>query len=452
MPILGPGVWSGEDLLPSFAISINNHEIDENIVRLVQSVEYDSADNIADMMKLKISNPEFVVSDKKIFQTGNVIKLWAGFNELKYIGAAIIEKVRPYFPSDGMPTIDIVAYSADRLMMRNSPDSSDEKKPFMTDEELKEEREKAHKAKVRGYQLFRGRKWDEGTLYSDVIIEKAEAYGFKADVDETPDYIVGPAGVIQKVGMTDYQLAAGVANELIWLFWVDMPEDGDKWVLHFKDPNGITEFSEVQEEKFTFRYNSTTSDASVTGFATGPTTLLEFDGEQEMGNGPTDLKIQIKNPKTGNLESYSVVGDPADETVEYVNVPNEAVLEPPETTHEVSLSFNNVAVKVIADRIFTNPAQVKAWAEAWYKENHRDFFKGTGTVRGPGAEKLRAMQVHEVGGLGVVWSGDYYFVNVIHKINAQDGYSVEWHGRKITKAAISADSDFATATANIELP
>lgn len=447
MPVLGAGGYQvgleGHDLAPSYAISINDYEIDENIVRSVISVEYDSADNIADMMKLTIANPNFLVSDQKVFQIGNVIKLWVGFEYLTYVGACIIEKVRPYYPSEGMPTIEVVAYSADRLMMRNAPDSSDELKPFMTEKEQQKERDRQRKARNRGYQLFRGKQWLEGTLYSEVVAEKAESYNFDADIDETPKNIVGPAGVIQKVGMTDYQFVAGLANELIWLFWVDMKEEESTWTLHLRDPDTV---GDIQEEKFTFRYNSLTDGGGTFSIGASPTTLLEFEGEQLMGEGPTDLRIQLKNPKTGQLESYSVIGDPADDSVEFMGVVDDPVEKHPDNPAQISLSFNNVAVRVIADRQFQTPAQVKEWAEAWYNEHHRDFYSGSGVVRGPGVEKLRAMQVHAMDGLGKAWSGDYYFTNVIHKLDAQNGYSVTWHGRKVTPAA---GVDLATATSNL---
>ena len=198
-----------------------------------------------------------------------------------------------------MPTIDIVGYSAERLMMRNEPNSSDEKKPFLTLKEQEKLRKKQHKDKVRGIVPFKGRIWKDGLLYSNVIEEKANEYQFNHDVDVTPTNIVGPAGMIQKVGMSDYNLVAGIANELIWLFWVDMEEEDESWSLHFKDPDG---FGGVQDKKFTFTYNSGST-----------TSLQEFDGEQLMGEGVTDLKVQLKNPKTGLLESISVIGDPSEE-------------------------------------------------------------------------------------------------------------------------------------------
>lgn len=438
MPVLGAGGWQAEDMAPSFAISINDHEIDENVCKLIQEVEYDSADNIADMLKLRISNKDFAVSDKKVFQVGNVIKLWMGFNTLEYIGAAIIEKVRPDFPQEAMPTIEVIAYSADRLMMRNSPAASDEAKPFLSAKEQAEKREAEHKAKIRG-QIIKNnfRRWPEGLLYSDVIEQKALAYGFDVDIDATPQDIVGPMGIIQKVGMTDYQFLAGIANELKWLFWVDMPEDGKKWVLHFRDPDF---FEEAQDRKYTFRYNSDfRGQASSHQYSlAGPSTLLSFEGEQLMGEGATDLQIQIKNPQTGQLENYTISADPPQDTeaVEFVDDVSEAVEKGLELDLSVvTLSFGNVAVKVIADRQFQTPQQAKQWAERWYNEHHRDFFSGRGVVRGPGVESIRAMQVHGAEGLGELWSGDYYYVNVVHKMNERDGYTVTWDGRKVTSSA-----------------
>jgi len=445
MSVLGSGGSGSGDMAPSFVISINNNKIDDNITRLIQSVEYDSADNIADMMKLQVSNPNSVISDQKLFQPGNIIKLWIGFGDLEYIGAAIIEKTRPYFPSDGMRTIEVVAYSADRLLMRNAPDSSDELKPFLSEKEAQKKKEREHKKKVRGAPAFKGKSWGEDTFYSDVVADKAEEYSFGVDVDETPNNIIGPAGIIQKVGMTDYTFVAGIANELIWLFWVDMEEDETYWTLHLKDPDFI---SEIQDRKYTFRYDSITDGESEVGKWSGSsaTTLLSFEGEQLMGEGPTNLSVQVKNYKTGNLETFGIVGDPAESSMEFTGIVDDSIEQPPGDSSEVSLSFGNVAVKVIADRQFQTAAHVKEWAEKWYQEHHRDYFSGGGTVRGPGVETLRAMQVHGMEGLGVMWSGDYYFTNVNHKVSSQDGYEVRWSGRKVVK---TSSSEFTVGISNL---
>ena len=70
MPVLGTGLWEGEDLAPQIAISVNHQDIDANIKELITEIEYDSSDNIANMMKLRVSNPEFMVTDQKVFQVG----------------------------------------------------------------------------------------------------------------------------------------------------------------------------------------------------------------------------------------------------------------------------------------------------------------------------------------------------------------------------------------------
>lgn len=406
MPALGP--TAGVDLAPSFAISVNGYDIDEGVGKLITSFEYDSSDGGADMMKISFSNPDLILTDKKVIQVGNTIRLWGGFfGELKFIGGAIVEKIRPTFPAGNqMPTIEIVAYTADKAMMRNSPPASKDAKPFTAAQVKKKKKKKPE-----------GKRWNEGDMYSDAVQDKADFYSFDADIDQTPAHIIGPMGVFQKQGMTDFVFVAGIANELGWLFWVDAKEDAG-WVLHFKDPNKA---SDIQDQKFDFVYNQ--GDQS---------TLLSFEGEQLMGNGPTDLQVQIKNPKTGKLETFSIQGEDESDPVEYANTIDEVVIRPPIDAQEVTLSFGGVAVKVIADRRFQSPAEVKEWAQAWYRANKEDFYTGRGVVVGPGVENLTARQVHQVSGLPEPWSGDYYFSNVNHKWTSGGvGYEVTWSGRKI---------------------
>ena len=232
----------GIDLAPAFDIAVNGIDLDPNIARLVSRVEWDAMDsNGADQMKLQLLNPEFVLTDKKLFRVGNIVKLWAGYGGSRtFIGGARIEKARPEFPSGGaMPTIELIAYTGDKIMMNNAPKPRAFGAPFS-----------ASPPSVRGAE---GRTWDKGLMYSDAIRDKARFYGFFADVDDTPAHIIGPMGVFQKAGMTDFEFVGAIANELGWMFWVSADEFTETWTLHFKDPDTTVG---IQDTKYEFAYDA----------------------------------------------------------------------------------------------------------------------------------------------------------------------------------------------------
>lgn len=421
---------ANHDLSPSFSLSINGEEIDEGLGAIIESFEYDSSDGGADMMKILLNNPNNVLTGHKITQPGNTIKLWGGFGILEFIGGAIIEKVRPTFPDGGkMATVEVVAYTADRLMMRNSPKPLSDFQEFETPEQEVKRKDKERKAKARRRRVGKpdkpkprdGKSWGEGVLYSQAVKDKADTYGFLHDIDETPQTF-GAAGAFQKQGMTDYNFVAGVANELGWLFWVDADEDTNDWTLHLKDPNKA---SSIQDEKINLVYAS--GDLG---------TLLSFEGEQMMGDGPTDLQIQIVNPKNGQLQTFSIKAEASPGTV---IAGNNDELNPDdfgetfyESSAQVTISFGGIAVKTITDRVFNHPNQIKLWGEAWFKANHQNYYMGKGSTTGPGTEKMKARQVHSLEGLGDPWDGDYYMTNVNQKWTSSDGHTTTFSGRKIT--------------------
>ena len=410
------GSRPGIDASPRFAIEINGTGIDDNLGRLITMLEYDSTDGGADQMKLTFSNPNLILCDKTILQIGNTIRLWGGFGETEhYIGGGLIEKSRPTFPAgDTMPSIEVVAHTADVLMMRNSPPPEDDTVPFASE---------GKKGKSKNV-----RTWPPGAQYSDVIRDKALAYGFTPDVDDTPDWIIGPDGVIQKTDIDDFQFVMNVANELGWLFWVECNETFG-WTLHFKDPDKA---SEIQDFEFEFIYNR--GDAG---------TLLSFDGEQLIGDAATQVDVQLWNPRSGQLETYSVTVDPLSAPTEYVGIPDEPILLPPGDGAEITLSFGGVALKVISDRLFQTPGEAKQWVENWARQHNQHLFVGNGEVRGPGAEKLTARQVHKISGLTSNWNGHYYFTHVTHKWTDSTGYSVHWDGRKVpTRGSVEYTSQF----------
>lgn len=415
------GTQPGLDAAPAFDITVNGYDLDANLGRLVQSISYDSLDGGADEMKIQLANPDFVITDKKLFRLGNMVKVWAGYGpERHFIGGGRIEKIRPTFPEGGaMPTVEVTALSGDSLMMRSAPEPWTFGQPFEAEPDTKFEKKaaKAEKAK----HVDDGRTWAEGLMYSDAILDKAGSYGFRADVDETPSHIIGPLGVFQKADMTDFDFIMAIANDLGWLFWVDADELTETWILHFKDPNTT---AGIQDRKFDFAYNSGDQ-----------TTCESFEAEEILADAPTSLRVQFKNTATNKLEEITVEVDPTDVyDSEYAGLPEEEpLLRPPNKpvhANEITIAFGDVAVKTISDRHFGSVAEANEWAKAWYTEHVRDYTRGTWKTRGPGTEQITARHVHSLSGLGARYSGDYYITNVTQTWSTS-GHEVRICGRKI---------------------
>ena len=196
-----------ENMAPRCEITINDRPLSHDLVGLIRSVEYESADNMADMARIIFSNPQFVISNLKGLQPGNEVCIWFGYGkQLKFIGRVEIARHHPTYPRAGMPTIEIIGYTADRRMMDNTP-----KKP---------QRDKKSKERDSGLS-------HNGKTYSQVVLEKIEAYdGFVAfdpetgigTVDDTDSI---PKFFFQKYGMSDYDFIRGMANITGYFFWVD---------------------------------------------------------------------------------------------------------------------------------------------------------------------------------------------------------------------------------------
>lgn len=399
------------DTSPQFDMTINGYDIGPELLRMVQAIEYDSGDGLADQLKIDLSNVDFAVAKTKMFRVGNIVKVWAGYGaERTFIGGARITEVNTDYPDNGMPKMEVVGYTGDWLMTKNAPAPRAEGKPF---------RRKPRRARAND-----GRAWFEGAMYSDAIRDKARAYGFRADVDDTPENIIGPNGVFQPADMTDFKFASLVSNELRWLFWVSADEDTETWVLHFKDPNTT---AGIQDRKLDFKYNRG-NQSSIFGFR-----VTEYD------QGPTSLQVQFVNPKTKRLETVSVEVDPTlVDSPKYLGIPGEEPLlrlpSNPPSGPQITVAFGGGSVVTQADRQFGSVAEAKAWARAWFAEHESNFIRAEWKTKGPGSETLTARQVHSVSGVGSRHAGDYYLTNVTHQWSASSGHVVTCRGRMISGA------------------
>lgn len=382
---------TGEDphklMAPNFDVAIAGSKLGMNLRQFVDSLEYESVDGIADEARLSLANPDFVLSDSKMWQPGNEMDVWFGYGaSIEHVGRVIIARPEITFPSDGMPGITIKGYTKDQLMMQNSPSK----------EEVSQ----------RGLQL-------EFTI-ADMVKQVASrsAYSFDTlDIDPTP----GRFARAQKADMSDYEYVKGLANMIGYLFWVDYIDD--KWSFHFKD---ATVFDLAQEKRYTLEYNR--GDLS---------TLLDFRPELSLTGAVTKLQAQVRIPEQD--KPLVVQFDDTDEAPDSkFKGDAEEVIDETHTTAGavVRLFFGDYAVDVVSDKKFKSEADLRLWAQQWFRRKRENFIIGRGTTIG--IEYLRARQTHVLKGLTKSLDGEYYFARVRHVFN-ESGYLTDFTARKVLK-------------------
>lgn len=373
-------------MAPNFEVAIAGSKLGVKLSELVQSIEYESVDGIADEARLTLINPDYALSNSPLWQPGNELEIWFGYgHDLGHVGRVIIVEPKIRFPSSGMPTIEVKGYTKDQLMMRNAPalDESD----------------------IRNF---------ESERYSDAVerVASRKAYHFdKLDIDESPE---NKRTALQKSDMTDYNYVKGLANVLGWLFWVDYDED-TKWTLHFKNP----ETFQAQDVVYTFEHYR--GDAS---------TLLDFEPELSLTGAVTKLQVQSRNPDTGESFVEEFEEDVEAPDSKYTGDAKETVDEQHTTAGAVvKLFFGNYALEVVSDKKFQSAAEMKLWAQQWFRRRREGFIIGRGTVIG--VDTLRARQTHNLILPATALSGKYYFSRVSHKFDSNSGYLVNFNARKV---------------------
>src|SRR4029078_6275456 len=125
----------GGDNAPTFNISVNGIAVSDGVRALVKSLEYESVEGRADLLKIVLADPldrngRRMLADSTLFAPGNEVTAQFGYYgaTLDSVGRGIIRKVRPVFPRGGLPIIEVIAYTKDALMMDNAPTPIKEKK------------------------------------------------------------------------------------------------------------------------------------------------------------------------------------------------------------------------------------------------------------------------------------------------------------------------------------
>lgn len=412
---------------PNFDLSVNGNRVADGIRACITSLEYESSDGMHDQLKLTISDPQtdstgrLLVRDSKLFLPGNELSLWLGYGPLlRHVGRAIIRKIKPSFPANAMPSMEVIAYTKDSMMSDTSPENIKDKKVVGK-----------KKKKVKEVKSKAGRRFKQFT-YSEAVSTRAADYGFILDIDPSPD---PPSDFIQKAHMTDYNFVRGLANLCGFLFWVDGDEQGN-WTLHFKDPSKLSQ-SDLQEKEYTFKYNE--QDYS---------TLLSFDAELAITHAVTKLKAEAKDWRTGKLITASIEEENDDSPDVFVdptsagpsaNTSKPATLSPKGNEiltaagsgSTVKLFLEEFSFEVKTNRFFETPAALALWANSWFRRYRELFIIGNGSLIG--IETLMARQIHTLHGLGTLFDGKYYFTRVRH-VFGSGGYNIDFSARRVVPA------------------
>lgn len=408
---------------PAYVIQVNGVDLDHGVQQFVTSLEFESADGYADAAKIQLINPDFVLTDKRIFQPGNEMSIWLGYgSDLTHVGRVKIAKYRPTWPDAGdMPTIEVIGYSKDHDMMDNEPSKVKKVPPSSNSKAAK----KSAKKKNEKLKASEGRHFKNAT-YADAVEAKAADYGFLTDIDPTPDQ---PHDFWQKAGLTDYQFVQGMANHTGFVFWVDGDANGN-WTLHFRDPEkGLV----TQSKIFDFVYNDE--------FAT----LLSFDGEMKFAGVQSKIVVETKNPLTGKIMQAEFEQNPATEDPLFVGDLIKNVT--PATTRdarEVLLVIGDLQVSTVTNKAFRNEAELIFWAKQWFRRNAEQFVMGEGRIIGD--PRVLSRQTHKLSNLGSQFSGKWYFTRVSHQLSADNGYTCEFTARRLLDNSATDESDPESAT------
>lgn len=374
-----------KSMAPTFDVAIAGSKLGRGLSELVESLEYESVDGIADEARLTIANPDFVLSDSPLWQPGNEMDLWFGYGtQIDHVGRVIIVRPEIDFPRSGMPKITVKGYTKDMLMMQNTP----------------------------GEEEASTRKFEVDLIHDAVErVASRKAYHFDSlDIDRTP----GRSATIQKADQSDYEYVKGLANVVGFLFWADYTLD-DKWAFHFRDPLVLL----AQEKKYTLEYAR--GDAS---------TLLDFRPELSLTGAVTKLQAQVRDPETNKKWVVEFNDTEIAPDAKYTGDPEKVIDETHTTAGAVvRLFFGDYAIDVVSDKKFKSDADLRLWAQQWFRRKRENFIIGRGTTIG--IEDLRARQTHALKGLTKSLDGDYYFARARHVFNGSDGYLTDFSARKV---------------------
>lgn len=387
---------ASRELLPTASVKVEGQDLPQEVIDSVTRIEVDLARDLADQIKLKIANPirdelgtgykdsQFIFLDNAAWMPGNRVEVSLGYDtQNTFIGAGIIQKWLPDFPSSGVPTLDVTALDGSVLLMDGDG--------------VKD---------ARHYPDF-----DLDTVVREVIN--------RAGI--LPGQIDGLVGSFQKTltkkqGMSDYQFVRGLANLAGFEFRIYWDTTKGAWVCNWRAPKSD------QKRKFTFAYG---------------TTLLEFKPQWGLRDFPSEVKVQYFDAASKTFVEVSVGDKTPGEDLKFPSGKGKSfqkflaatVHQEITSMSKLRISGGGVAVDVIPDRKFDDAKSAQTYGEQWLQKHRNNFLTGTGTL--PGLEELRPGDIHAISNVGAQLSGDWEISTVHHVLDVQRGFSTEFFAHKV---------------------
>lgn len=443
----------GDDLAPVFRLEINDAPLNYDINRLVTSIEYETAVDMADMLKLTIDNPGLIDEQfpdwtgHKAFQPGNEVTVYMGYGAAdkreNFIGRAVWAKHLPNFPQEGMPQLSVTGYDIGFKMMDNEgPVVSAGKNTKPTTKRPVE------LADDQG-QVF------QSILHSEVVQRIADMYGMATDIDATTkrDHL------IIKKGHKHFALIKGLANLNNKDFWIDWDITTRRWTLHWKDKN------RGQAAKYILRYgpdidrnNQFKSNTGGTLLSIEPeyglretvstATILIFDGKSQRwvsaieiedasgpdpifraGGGVAQRAAVAQRPKPKNRNAASARPKKEARATTMKRHAKDVIGEALDNATSFRIAAGGITIDVLPPGVrFRDPEEAGRYLLRWFQNKQDNFIAVKG--RTVGIETLRARQVHTLRGMGERLDGDYFFTRVSHQ-QAGDSYFCEFNANKV---------------------
>jgi phage protein D len=421
----GPGNRSvGQDLAPFYILKVEGTKLRADITNFIQSVQFESAVDLLDIMKISVVNPGFVFdfggpdfTDHKVFQPGNEIDVWSGYGaeaDANYLGRAIVNRHNSRYPENGIPMLDLTCYDAAKRMMEESGEItlSPKGKPKAV---------KGAKKDPYGKRYVQMR-------HSEMVEAVADKYGFMADVYPTPKIDT----LFQKKDMKDYQFVKGLAAINSMEFWVDFDISIKKWTLHWL-PSALT-----------------SRPVYVLDYGMERSAILHCEAEYGLSDQITDLQVmyfsesrhewqQVQETVTKagpdlafrGTSTTATTQSPTKQSTTKAKRQVERVNEELKNAEGLRLSAGGHAIDIIPNRRFKDANDAIAFAKRWLQARRDHFIILKGEM--VGIETLRARQVHSIAGLGKRLSGDYYFTSFRHKQGGSQQYRCEFQAHKVMK-------------------
>lgn len=381
---------------PRYLITIEGTKLREDITQYIAGTEYEEAENTAAKIVLEVNNPGLRFLDERVFAEGNSVDLWMGYagSPLVFQNRGIIVKPEPSFPRAGIPTMTITAYDLSQRLMTTP--SKDRGKVYskLRDSEI-------------ATQIFK----DEGIA---PFVFQTKSIGTR----------------VRKKGVTRWKFLRSLAKLHGFVIYVRYSPEERATIGYF----GPSETRD-QPKRYKFIYGTGEPDA----------TLLEFHPKMSLPSQSTMVEIAYTDPKSRKtIKVRAEVKKKDSERTRFIAATaNDKLKKKIENGPSVTLTVLGQREELLADRKFASPGDAKRFAAAWFDRRQRDFVFGDGTL--VGLPDLRLGQVHELGGLGPRFSGDWIFTKVVQRMG-QRAFETDFEATKRVLKSVVTDIEGAAGT------